>query len=95
MAWIRRVPGRREHTVDMTADEVAATIEDFLDGRGRQWDWDNFLSFEITDPRLEAIRERCNRLSEEFPPGGRGGYCGPEGVDVMRRFIRELRESSA
>jgi hypothetical protein len=79
----------------MTAEEVAATIENFVEGRGGPWDWDDFVSFEIVDPQLDAIRERCNRLSEEFPAGERGGYCGPEGVDVMRGFVRELRERSA
>ena len=85
--------GRR--TVDMTREEVATTIENFLDGLGERWDWDDFISFPITDPRLDEIRERCNRLSEEFPAAERGHYCGPGGVEVMRAFVRELRELSA
>ncbi|MEZ5284333.1 MAG: hypothetical protein R2712_05895 [Vicinamibacterales bacterium] len=95
MKWIERVFGRRRRIVDMTAEEVAATIENFIEGRGGPWEWDDFLSFQITDPQLESIRERCNGLSEECPPGMGGGYCGLEGVDVMRVFVRELRERAA
>jgi hypothetical protein len=79
----------------MTAEDVATTIEDFVEGRGDPWDWDDFVSFEIVDPRLDAIRERCNMLSDEFPAGERGGYCGPEGIAVMRELVRDLRERSA
>ena len=90
-----RVLGRRKRTVDLTREEVATTIENFLEGLGGKYDWDDFISFGITDPRLDDIRERCNRLSEEFPAIGRGHYCGPDGIEVMREFIRELRDGRA
>jgi hypothetical protein len=85
----------RSKKVDATREQVALTRQNFLDGSGGQWDWDDFLSFEIADPRLEEIRERCNRLSEEFPPTVAGHYCGPGGVEVMRKIVSELREESA
>jgi hypothetical protein len=76
----------------MTQEEVATTIENFLNGVGGRWDWDDFICFQITDPQLDEIRERCNALSTEFPATERGHYCGPDGFEVMRGFIRELRE---
>jgi hypothetical protein len=85
----------RNKKVDLTREQVAVTIQNFLDGSGGQWDWDDFLSFQIADPRLEEIRERCNGLSEEFPATEAGHYCGPGGVELMRRFISELRQESA
>ena len=88
------MPGR-PRVVDVTADQVAATIENFVEGRGAAWDWDDFLSLRIADPRLEAIRERCSGLPEEFPPHEPGHYCGGGGVRVMRALVRELRNLPA
>jgi len=79
-------------TVDMSREEVATTIENFLNGAGGPWDWDEFMSYPITSSRLDEIRARCSTLWEEFPPAESGHYCGPGGVEVMRGFIRELRE---
>ena len=76
---------RRNRSVDLTSEQVAMTIESFLDGLGGPWDWDDFISFRIADPRLDEIRERCNGLSEEFPTTERGHYCGPGGVEVHAR----------
>jgi hypothetical protein len=79
-------------TVDITAEEVATTIENFLNGLGGRWDWDDFISFPIADPRLDQVRARCNTLSTEFPPTERGHYCGPKGLEIMRALVRGLRK---
>jgi hypothetical protein len=84
----------RHKTVDLTGDQVATTIQNFLDGSGGKWDWDDFISFPITDPKLEAIRERCNGLSAEFPTTD-GHYCGPAGFEVLKSLMVELRGKSA
>lgn len=44
-------------TIDRSAGEVAHFLRDFLEGTGGDWDWDEFESVPITDPRLEAIRK--------------------------------------
>ena len=80
-------------TANRSREEVARTIEDFVNSRGGPWDWDYFISVPIDDPRLESIRARCARLDEEFPPSRPGAYCGEGGFDVMRQFIHQLRES--
>jgi hypothetical protein len=41
------------------ATKVASCIKDFLDGTGGDWDWDDFVSLPIADPRLEDIRRRA------------------------------------
>jgi hypothetical protein len=79
-------------TVDMSREEAATTIENFLNGAGGPWDWDDFISYPITDSRLDQIRARCSTLWEEFPAAESGHYCGSGGFEVMRGFIRELRE---
>ena len=74
-----------------TREEVAQTIEAFVDGTGRQWDWDGFISIRLDDPELEAIRKKCVAMPDQFPPTGRGEYCSPEGMQAMRELARELR----
>jgi hypothetical protein len=74
--------------------EVAQILEDFLEGSGAQWAWDDFTSASsVAEERLEEIRRRCVHLRQEFPPKHPREYCNDEGRDVIRRFIAELRRS--
>jgi hypothetical protein len=75
-----------------TPKDVREILMRFLDGTAAPYEWDNFVSFTIEDPRLEAIRERCHLLDVEFPPELPGHYCGEGGAEVMRRFIKELED---
>jgi hypothetical protein len=55
LAFIASIwPGKK--SVDRTPDEVIGFIEDFIEGSGGQWDWDEFTSLQITDPRLDDLR---------------------------------------
>ena len=75
--------------IHYTRAEVAIIIEQFLNGTGGPWDWDDFTSIRIDDPELDAIRRRCGELYDE--PNHPGQYCGPDGVAEMRRMIEHLR----
>lgn len=44
---------------NLSAAEVASYLRDFIEGRGGAWDWDDFTSVPIGDPRLEDIRRRA------------------------------------
>jgi hypothetical protein len=78
-----------------TREQVAETIEAFVSGAGRQWDWDGFTSIRIDDPELEEIRKRCVALPTEFPPSGPKDYCGEAGIQVMRELAQGLRAQPA
>ena len=82
--------GRNYVAVKYTKAEVADIIEQFLDGTGGRWDWDDFTSIRIVDPELDAIRLRCGSL---YDAAARPAYCGHEGVSEMRQMIQRLRES--
>ena len=74
-----------------TSEEVATTIEGFVNGSGRQWDWDGFTSIRIDDPELEKIRQRCIALRDEFPPQNPTEYCSPAGMEAMRKLAEGLQ----
>jgi hypothetical protein len=74
-----------------TRQEVADTIEGFVNGTGRQWDWDGFTSIRIDDPELEAIRQKCISVRDEYPPEKPTDYCSPAGMEAMRKLAGELR----
>jgi len=74
-----------------TREEVAEILEDFLESRGGDWDWDDFISFSIEDQELETIRTRCANLDSEFPPTEKGHFCGPRGFETIRGYITQLR----
>lgn len=74
--------------------EVAQILQNFLDGTGKPMAWDGFtLGMSFDDDYLDRIRIRCARLSEEFPPAVSSEYCGEQGREIIRNYIRELRNS--
>lgn len=76
----------------MTYLEVAQALENFINDRGGEWDWDDFiLGRTFSDPYLQQLQKRMSGLTDEFPPLSKGHYCGPEGIKVIRSYIDELR----
>jgi hypothetical protein len=51
-----------KNSADLTPDEVAGYLQNFIGGRGGDWDWDDFTSVPITDPALEAIRQEAEMV---------------------------------
>jgi hypothetical protein len=74
-----------------TTEEVASTIEGFVNGTGNQWTWDGFTSIRIDDPELEAIRQKVVAFPVEFPPSKPKDYCNDAGMEKMRQIVHELR----
>ena len=74
-----------------TREQVASTIEGFVNGGDNQWDWDGFISIRIDDPELEKIRQRCISVRDEFPPEKVTDYCSPAGMEVLRKLADELK----
>jgi hypothetical protein len=54
----------------LSASEVATYLRDFIEGGGGAWDWDDFTSVPIGDPRLEEIRRRAAAI--DIPVTGEG-----------------------
>jgi hypothetical protein len=73
-----------------TREDVAKSIENFVNGSGGPWDWDDFISCRIADEELEAIRIKCLRTQSEYP-GGATQSCNQQGIDVLRDLARQLR----
>ncbi len=73
-----------------TKEDVAATIENFVDGSIGPWDWDDFISVRIADEELEAIRIECLRTQSEYP-GAPNQWCNEEGLEVLRSLAKQMR----
>jgi hypothetical protein len=75
------LPGKK--TEDRTAAEVAAYLRDFIEGRGGEWDWDDFESVPITDPDLDRIRQEAM-------------MAGPPGPDMVKlaELLRQVEALS-
>jgi hypothetical protein len=74
--------------------EVASTIEGFVNGTGDQWAWDGFISLRLDDPELEAVRQKCVAIRDEFPPSDPRAYCSDAGLGAMRQIVQDLRARS-
>jgi hypothetical protein len=46
-------------TEDLTPEDVERYLQEFLEGSGGDWDWDDFTSIPLTDPELDRIREEA------------------------------------
>ena len=77
-----------------TPEEVASTIEGFVNGTGNQWAWDGFTSIRLDDPDLEAVRQKCVNMPVEFPPEHPRDYCSEAGKEQMRQIAKDLRARS-
>lgn len=51
-----------EKPFNRTPEEVVGYLRGFLEETGGPWDWDDFTSIPIADPRLEDIRQRVSAL---------------------------------
>ncbi|MFN2509112.1 MAG: hypothetical protein ABR589_10120 [Chthoniobacterales bacterium] len=78
-----------------TPEEVANTIEGFVNGTGSQWAWDGFTSIRLDDPELEAIRQNVVALPVEFPPSNPRDYCSEAGMERLRQIVQDLRARSS
>ena len=74
-------------------EEVARYLEDLINGTGTEWDWDDFTSgMSLDDEYLETIRRRVANLGREFPTDKRHKWANEQGLDVIRAYIKELRD---
>ncbi len=83
-------------TADLTARDVEGYLQDFVEGRGGDWDWDDFTSIPVTDPTLEQVRREAAAVNLPLDEGGRAlartsGACagnvaseGPHWVEPRR-----------
>jgi hypothetical protein len=47
----------------LSASEVVTYLRDHIDGTGSDWDWDDFTSVPIADPRLDEIRRKASAVT--------------------------------
>lgn len=71
--------------------DAIETIEEFLDGTGNMWGWDDFLSVPPRDPAVATIQGFCRQLRADYPPADRREYCSAEGKARLRVYIDEIR----
>lgn len=71
--------------------EVADIIERFIENKGFQWDWDDFISCPINDPILDKIRIHYSNLPKEYPPDKTGAYTNGKGLEILRQYVEQLR----
>lgn len=69
-------------TSDMTAAEVADTIQDFIDRTGATWDWDDFICCTILEPKPDEIRRKAGEVA--LPLEG-------DGEAVLRELIEQAK----
>jgi hypothetical protein len=70
--------------------EVAAILEEVVEGSIDELTWNHFVRYRIQDAALDEIRSRCARLEPDHPSGISGRLLSGAGEDVLREIIKEL-----
>ncbi|MEQ3745365.1 MAG: hypothetical protein ABNH53_03920 [Henriciella sp.] len=52
-----------ERPANVSPDEVAMLLRNFIEGTSGEWDFDDFISTKIANPKLDQIRVRASRLN--------------------------------
>ena len=52
-------------------DHTIKSIREFLDGSGGDWDWDDYTSLSLKDPKLNAIRKKAMMVDLPLDDEGR------------------------
>jgi hypothetical protein len=72
----------RRHPRRLSSLDVARTIDSFLNSSDKAYAWDDFLTFPIADPSLEAMRQRCCQID----------WNTESGREKLREELRVLTE---
>jgi hypothetical protein len=75
--------------MEISRQEAVRTIEQFISGEGAAWDWDDFISRNHADSLVEAVKQRCANLREDFPPERPTEYCSKEGFKVLAELAKQ------
>ncbi len=54
---------------EMTLEVLTKTVESFLNNQDRPYDWDDFLTFPISDSKMNAFRIECIKIDDLTEPG--------------------------
>jgi hypothetical protein len=73
---------RRKRQREDAAYAVQA-MRAFIDGGGGPWDWDDFTSCPLSDPKLDSIRKRA--LALDLP-------LGPDERATLQRLAEEAEQ---
>ena len=77
---------------DPSIEEIIKTISDFIEGKGGEWDWDDFTTIPLRNPDLERIRKECFEIHYKYPDKDKSLYCGPEGIESLKNLLLQLRQ---
>ena len=73
-----------------TREDIAVTLEAII--RGTDYVWGDFTDIILRDQTLDALRVKVLALETSHPPGPDDNDVNPEGQEIIRGYIRELRE---
>ena len=85
---------RYPHGHEASAKDIRDILQAIIDGKDPYAVDDFVCGSRYRNPRFEAIRDRISELHEEYPPRTKDEFFGPEGIEVIRGYIRELEREA-
>ena len=90
-AWA--VFGKRRQNAPVTQKQFADMLDDFIEGRRGDSEWEAFCDGPVAEPSLAIIQSRLSLIDEEFPPDKAYQICSAAGLDILRRYRDDLRKA--
>ncbi|MDG1708072.1 MAG: hypothetical protein P8H03_04885 [Emcibacteraceae bacterium] len=78
--------------MNISHQEVMEIIENFILGKGGDYDWDYFVGTPLNDPFLDGIRKECLNIDIDYPSSIPTMYCSLEGVDHLYFLIKKIND---
>lgn len=75
-----------------TREEIAKFIDDFVDGTGGDWDFDDYTSMDYADPLIKEVMDEVTWMDETHPAKRGHGFCNSEGLARMKELAEILSE---
>ncbi len=76
-----------------TREDVATSLEHILNGDA--YVWDDYTVIVERDLVLDTLRQKVLALEVSHPPGPDDVYVNSEGREIIRGYLRDLREGGS
>jgi hypothetical protein len=85
---------RSRATRGLGGPEMAAIIDDFIEGRRGDWEWEETWQRPGNSMGLDAFKDLVANVPKEYPPDAPGVLCSPAGFARLRALRDRLRQAA-
>ena len=82
-------------SITLEKENTCKVLEEFLEGAGEEWDFDDWISIPSKFDEIEKIKSRVWEIAKGYPDKIDGGFCNEIGTAKIREIIASLKKDIA